>query len=185
MAEQKVGADALEGYEMLAKQASGTALVGVIKSVLKDPHIFVFGELLSLQSVQDLEKNPDTRPWLEVLRIFAYGTYKDYKTKRGELKLPDLPEPQIEKLKQLTLATHASNTKTLAYTSLIEELDLKDQRELEDLIIDTNYIGLLKGKLDQKKSVFEVESAIGRDIAPKDVSEMVDKLASWMTSAQE
>jgi len=153
--------------------------------VLKDPHIFVFGELLALQNVQELEKNPDTRPWLEVLRIFAYGTYKDYKTKREELKLPELPEPQIEKLKQLTLATHASNTKTLAYTSLIEELDLKDQRELEDLIIDTNYIGLIKGKLDQKKSTFEVEYAIGRDIGPKDVGEMVEKIASWMSASQE
>jgi len=131
------------------------------------------------------KKNPETRPWLELLKIFAYGTYKDYKTKRDELKLPELTEPQIEKLKQLTLATHASNTKTLAYTSLIEELDLKDQRELEDLIIDTNYIGLLKGKLDQKKSTFEVESAIGRDIGPKDVSEMVEKIQSWMSASQE
>jgi len=182
---EKSGADALEGWETVAKSASGPALVGVIKSVLKDPHIFVFGELLALQNVQELEKNPDTRPWLEVLRIFAYGTYKDYKTKREELKLPELPEPQIEKLKQLTLATHASNTKTLAYTSLIEELDLKDQRELEDLIIDTNYIGLIKGKLDQKKSTFEVEYAIGRDIGPKDVGEMVEKIASWMSASQE
>jgi len=169
----------------LAKGASGSGLVSVIKSVLKDPYIFVFGELLALPNVQELEKNSEHRPWLEVLRIFAYGTYKDYKTKRDELKLPELAPPQIEKLKQLTLVTHASNTKTLAYPSLMEELDLKDQRELEDLIIDTSYIGLLKGKLDQKKSVFEVESAIGRDIAPKDVGEMVDKIASWINASQD
>jgi len=30
-----------------------------------------------------------------------------------------------------------------------------------------------------------VESAIGRDIGPKDVSEMVEKIQSWMSASQE
>jgi hypothetical protein len=79
-------------------------------------------------------------------------------------------------------------------------------RELEDLLIDCVYlgtctthpstgaarfdrfthsyavmmrVGLIKGKLDQKKGAFEVQYAIGRDIGPTDVDFMMKKLNTW------
>eukprot|EP00456_Euglypha_rotunda_P089827 TRINITY_DN9340_c0_g1_i3.p1 TRINITY_DN9340_c0_g1~~TRINITY_DN9340_c0_g1_i3.p1 ORF type:complete len:221 (+),score=39.69 TRINITY_DN9340_c0_g1_i3:2-664(+) len=173
----------LEGYQVLLKTAKGSAAVSVIKEALKNPALFVFGELIDMPNVLELEKNPEHKPWLDVIRIFAYGTYQDYKAKSKDL--PALSAPQTEKLKQLTLVSLASKTKTLSYSTLIESLELKDVRELEDLIIDTVYIGLVKGKLDQKKQVFEVEFAIGRDIGPTDVAQMMATITAWSKAAEE
>jgi len=48
----------------------------------------------------------------------------------------------------ITLADLASKDKNLGYDFLMRTLDIKDLRELEDLIIDCIYNDLLKGKLD-------------------------------------
>lgn len=61
---------------------------------------------------------------------------------------------------------------------------MADLRALEDLIIDTVYQGLISGKIDQQHSVFEVQSAMGRDIGPDDVDEMIGKLSQWMDASQ-
>jgi len=180
---KNLGSDNLEGYEKLAEQAKGSQLVFLIQRVLKDPQIYVFGELVNSPNVVELEKTPAHKQWVDILRIFAYGTYKDYLAKKGDL--PALNPNQIEKLKQLSIASHAAKQKVLRYSMLMEELEVKDVRDLEDLIIDTIYIGLIKGKLDQKKQVFEVEFAIGRDIGPDDVNQMLNSIQSWFVSSQE
>jgi len=66
---------------------------------------------------------------------------------------------------------------------LLRELDLSVVRELEDLLIDCVYLGLIKGKLDQRKSAFEVSFAIGRDIGPSDVDFMIRKLNLWLDAS--
>lgn len=48
----------------------------------------------------------------------------------------------------ITITDMASKTKDLGYDTLMRTLDIKDLRELEDLIIDCIYNELLKGKLD-------------------------------------
>ena len=49
----------------------------------------------------------------------------------------------------ITIADMASKDKDIGYDTLMSTLDIKDLRELEDLIIDCIYNELLKGKLDQ------------------------------------
>lgn len=128
--------DALEGFQLLIKTSTGKQCVMVLKQVLKDSRIFVFGELLELQNIKDVSRNETTdhivknkkesfgfflislfavlllllyrfsfalilftflffsflilsvqlagtenAGWLELLRLFAYGSYKDYKGK--------------------------------------------------------------------------------------------------------
>ena len=51
----------------------------------------------------------------------------------------------------------------------MKELDIKNLRELEDLIIDCMYNDLLKGTLDQKNSELTVEFTYGRDSRAEDV----------------
>lgn len=69
----------------------------VISTALKTPSVFVFGELLAEPNVQEVPplQSPDPmrsllfvrlqlddgefKPWLDLLRVFAYGTYADYK----------------------------------------------------------------------------------------------------------
>lgn len=52
-------------------------------------------------------------------------------------------------------------------------------RELEDLIIDGIYLDLIRGKLDQKAQQFEVEYAIGRDLEPGMIEELLGALKDW------
>jgi COP9 signalosome complex subunit 7 len=174
---------ALEGFITLVQTNKGKACQMVIQQVLKDPKIYVFGELLSEPNVQELEKMADLKPWLDLLKIFAYGTYQDYKASSQKLKLPELKDQALTKLKLLTIVSFAAQRKILPYDLLQKELDIANVRDLEDLIIDCCYQGLIKGKLDQKKAAFEVASSIGRDIGPTDVDEMIKKLQNWLDTS--
>jgi len=171
---------ALEGFEALVKSSSGQAVVMVIQQVLKHPQIFVFGELLEAASVKDLA-NSQHKPYYDLLRLFASGTYQDYKARSD---LPKLTPPQLTKLKQLSVVEYAAKNKALSYEKLLSDLDLSNVRELEDIIIDCVYLGLIQGKLDQRKRVFEVQSVIGRDLGQGEVDDMIAQLNTWLSSSE-
>jgi len=177
------GTAALEGFEALVKSSSGSACVEVIKQVLKHQQIFVFGELLEAPNIKDLAsfQSGQFKPWLELLRVFAYGTYADYKAKPD---LPKLGPKELTKLRQLSIVEYAAKNQVLSYRSLMADLDIGNVRELEDLIIDCVYMGLIQGKLDQRKHAFEVQSVIGRDLGPTEVADMTQLLANWMTGSE-
>jgi len=177
----------LEGYVAMAstKDCSGSFLESYIDVVLKAKDIFTFGELLAVKNVQNMEKDTKYSPALHLLQIFAYGTYAEYKSKQKSLGLRDLKAEESFKLKQLSVVEAASKSKSLFYKALLSELDLKNVRELEDLIIECVYAGILQGKLDQRKGCFEVQSVIGRDIGPKDLDNMLDTLGGWVKNSEE
>lgn len=58
-------------------------------------------------------------------------------------------------------------------------MDIKDLRELEDMMIDCIYNELLKGKLDQKNHILQVEYTYGRDARVEDIGKMICKLEEW------
>jgi len=148
----------------------------VIEQVLQAPGVFVFGELLDMPNVKSLE-GTENKAHLELLRIFAYGTYPTYKEKAGAL--PPLTPQMSTKLRQLTIVSLAADHKVIPYTVLLQHLDIPNVRELEDLIIECIYQGVIKGKLDQKQKQLEVDFAIGRDIRPGQVVQMMEILAAW------
>jgi len=150
----------------------------IIKKVLGQQQIFVFGELLDAPGVKELANTPH-KSWLELLRLFAYGTYADYK---AQPDLPKLSTPQSTKLKLLSIVEYAARNKELSYGMLMRELDVNNVRELEDLIIDCVYQGLIQGKLDQRKQMFEVQSVMGRDLGPHDVDNMINTLGNWLNT---
>ena len=41
------------------------------------------------------------------------------------------------------------------------------------------YADVIQGKLDQKNQQLEVDYAIGRDIKPEDVGEIINVLSEW------
>lgn len=65
------------------------------------------------------------------------------------------------------------------YVFLLNELDIATVRELEDLIMDAMYDGLLTGKLDQRQQQLLVTKAIGRDVRPEQLDEMIETLGAW------
>lgn len=51
--------------------------------------------------------------------------------------------------------------------------------EWKDLIIESIYADVILGKLDQKNQLLEIDYAIGRDIRPEQVSEIINVLQDW------
>jgi len=138
----------------IKKTSAESALVLSIDQVISAPNVFVFGEYLNLENVQKLQGTPSQKH-LDLLKIFAYGTYGDYKANKD---LPPLKDPQIKKLKQLTIASLAVKSRVIPYSVLQKELDIAQVRDLEDLIIDSIYIGVIQGQLDQKKKKINLKS---------------------------
>jgi len=154
------------------------AVVPIIKQALSAPSVFVFGELLAMENVKQLQNaEEEHKRHFELLEIFAYGTFADYKAKQD--KLPQLSQPQNKKLKQLSIVSLASKHRVIPYEDLLKQLDIPNVRELEDLIIDCIYQGLLEGKLDQQKSQLEVDMAIGRDLRVDEYENLQSTLSNW------
>lgn len=174
----------LEQFLALANSSRGLAAVQLIKTVLSQPGVFHFGALLEHGNIAALE-GTEHEPWLQLLRVFAYGTYPEYEARRAKGEpLPDLGQQQARKLRQLSIVSEASGTKTLGYKALMDLLGVENVRELEDMIIDCIEAGLLFGRLDQKALVFEVDHASGRDIGPGDVGRMIGALTSWLGASE-
>ena len=68
----------LEQFLLLAKTAKGAAAAQLIHEATATPGLYVFGELLELESIQAL-KGTEYAPVLRLLEVFTYGTYADYK----------------------------------------------------------------------------------------------------------
>jgi len=176
LSEATGGQAALIGFVTLANQHKGAACAEIVKQALAHDKIYVFGELLGHENVQALESTH--KPLHDLLKIFAYGTYTDYKAQQDEL--PELSNLETTKLKQLSLVSLAANSSVLEYKQMMNELSLDTPRALEDLILKTVFAGLVEGQLDQQKGVFEVQFAMGRDIGPNDVDIMLAKLKDWL-----
>lgn len=166
----------LNQYLLLAKSAKGKACAAVISQALSAQSVYVFGELLEMPNVQQLEGTEDKKS-LDLLKIFAYGTYADYKANAANY--PPLSPAQAKKLKQLTIVTLSSHSKRIPYSVLQKELEIFELRELEDLIIDAIYHGIFQGTLDQRTQELEVEFAMGRDLKPDSIDTMISILQAW------
>lgn len=171
----------LEQYILLAKSTKGAAAVELIKQVLEVPGIYVFGELLEMPNIQELETTPNA-PYLRLLNIFAYGTFANYLENKATL--PSLTPAMIAKLRHLTIVSLAMKLKCIPYSTLLLELDLKNLRELEDLIIEVIYADVVRGKLDQKNNQLEVDYTIGRDIKPDDLNTVTSVLQEWCDTCE-
>ena len=112
------------------------------------------------------------------MKLFAFGTYDEFKANSS--KLPQLDDPQALKLKQLTIVSLAGDSKVIPYETLLAALDLKDTRTLEDVIIEGMYAGLFAGKLDQKTKQFHVTETAGRDCKPGELADMISVLKAWV-----
>lgn len=171
----------IEQYVLLSKSAKGAACLELIKQVLEAPGVHVFGELLAMPNIAELQQGPNAS-YFNTLHLFAYGTYRQYLEKQDQLM--QLNPVMRKKLQHLTIVSLAIKTKCIPYKELLRELDIKNVRDLEDLIIEAIYADIIHGKLDQKNKQLEVDYAIGRDIRKGDVSEIVGTLQEWCDSCE-
>ncbi|GFP90535.1 cop9 signalosome complex subunit 7 [Phtheirospermum japonicum] len=125
-----------EHIDYFVKQASnlkGSALSNVVVEATSHPSLFAFSEILSVPNVLELE-GTENSVLLDLLRIFAHGTWSEYKGVAS--CLPQLVPDQVLKLKQLTVLTLAETSKVFPYDTLMQELDVTNVRELEDFLIN-------------------------------------------------
>ncbi|KAM7476262.1 hypothetical protein LguiB_023505 [Lonicera macranthoides] len=174
-------AEQIEYFVELASNRKGSALTLVIVEATSHPSLFAFSEILSLPNILQLEGTPNSR-YLDLLRLFAHGTWNEYKRNAGHL--PQLMPNQVLKLKQLSVLTLAETNKVLPYDVLMQELDVTNVRELEDFLInECMYVGILRGKLDQLRTCFEVQFAAGRDLRPGQLGCMIHTLSDWLSTS--
>jgi len=183
MPEHTSPAAALEPFVLLANGAKGAAAISLINQVLEAPSVYVFGELLDHANIADLKTSHAEGPsHLRLLEIFAYGTYSDYINEQLNSSLPKLTDNMLKKIRLLSIASLATRSKLIKYSDLQKELRLDGIRELEDLIIEGTNCNVMRGKLDQKSSHFEVDWAMGRDIKKSDVAKIEETLKDWCES---
>ncbi|KAF0975911.1 hypothetical protein FDP41_005238 [Naegleria fowleri] len=173
---------AIEQFLLLGKSVKGKAAVNLIQQAINHPNTFVFSEMLDLKGIKELDGSEHQADF-NTLKLFAFGTYGDYKSNPSNY-FP-LSDKNSNKLKQLSIVTLASKNRLLKYEDLMKDLDISNVRELEDLLIDCMYQGLLEGKLDQKYKCMEVYETIGRDIKMEDIDQMISILKNWVVSGKE
>eukprot|EP01132_Coremiostelium_polycephalum_P011222 gene11222-13748_t len=173
---------ALKQFVILSKSGKGRACVAVVEQALNHPTIYVFGELLDMPNIQQLQQT-EFKQYYDLLYIFAYGTYNEYKNKKDSL--PALTPQMTTKLRQLTIVHLSATSKVIPYLVLQKELDISNVRELEDLIIDSIYQNIIRGKLDQKNKHLEIEFAIGRDVPPSYLNHMISVLDNWNKTSED
>ncbi|KAI8643905.1 hypothetical protein BD408DRAFT_414080 [Parasitella parasitica] len=170
----------LQPFLLLSKSVKGVANCKLITDALNAPGVYVFTELYESPNLVEASSLEQVAPYYKLLEIFLYGTFKDYQ--ENSLQLPALNEKQIRKLKLLSIATLSGTQQTLSYDLLQSYLDIPTVRELEDLIIDAFYQGILTGKLDQRQRQLQVMHSMGRDLRPQQLTETMNALASWASN---
>ncbi len=109
----------------------------------------------------------------------SYGTLSDYSSNRAIYGA--LSPLQERKLRQLSFVSLGARHKRISYGATLcahaccgpdvrradmlkEALQIFDVRELEDLLLDTFYAGLVIGKIDAFAETVCVDFTIGRDV---------------------
>uniref|UniRef100_H2YE37 PCI domain-containing protein n=1 Tax=Ciona savignyi TaxID=51511 RepID=H2YE37_CIOSA len=168
-------------FLLLAKSTRGAALKKLIEQVLEVGGVYVFGELLELECIQQLSHS-DYDKHFKLLQVFAYGTFQDYVNQASGL--PPLTALMKKKLQLLTVVSLSAKSKYVSYPLLLKELHMNNIRELEDLLISAIYANIIQGRLDQQNSRLEVDWAMGRDVRSEDMDCIINTLGTWCSSCE-
>ncbi|KAK1921998.1 hypothetical protein DB88DRAFT_496830 [Papiliotrema laurentii] len=171
----------LQPFLLLARSTKGAAAAKIILDVTAAPGVYVFSELLELPNIQELKDQPEHQNAYRLLELFAYGTLSDYDGSSGSF--PPLSPTHLTKLKHLTLVSLALGSRSLHYDKLLSTLDVQSIRALEDVIIDTIYAGLLKGKMHHHERVLHIDWVAGRDVREDDLARIHSGLENWCSTA--
>ncbi len=139
--------------------------------------------MLDVASVAALRTSdsPEDKRHHSLLLLFAYETFSTYRA--NVAVYGPLSPVQERKLRQLSIVSLSARHKKLTYADLMEELQIWEVRQLEDLLLDTIYQGLISGKLDSKNEFVTVHFAIGRDVRSEDLEEIQRILSNWQDRA--
>lgn len=72
-----------------------------------------------------------------------------------------------------------ADDQSIHYSKISEALEIDSIRDLEDLIIDVMYAGLLGGKMHHDEKILHVDWVTGRDVNPEDLPQLAQYLQNW------
>lgn len=170
-------------YHSTENRLSSTIVIDLVKRATSNKKIFGYAELYEplRARLPMLDLTPQAHRWVDILQIFTYGQWRNYKEFLSDSmddSLPELTAPQVHKLKQLTLLSLCAVADVVPYSTIKAALDL-DAEELEPLIIDTVYSGQLTAKLDTAAQAVEVTEVCGRDVDSARLAEICATLDEW------
>ncbi|KAJ2748546.1 COP9 signalosome complex subunit 7b, partial [Coemansia nantahalensis] len=172
----------MDAHLAVLNSAALADVPGVIDRVLDDDSVFHFGRLLQSSKVAELADSGQYASYGRLLQLFAFGVLGDYRANAEQF--PQLSAQQLGKLKYLTLVSLASEARVLGYDDLVRELECASEQEMEDLVIEAIYKGLVSAKLDQKRRVVEIDFVVGRDVRLEDLPSMHAHLDEWSSACQ-
>ncbi|KAK9247802.1 hypothetical protein V1506DRAFT_530710 [Lipomyces tetrasporus] len=173
-------------YALLSVVNSPSAAADLVTRATSSPDLFTFAYLLrSPALIQHLQAGVQTKKYVDLLRLFASGTWQDYTANQSSL--PALTEAQTTKLKQLSLISLASKSHTLPYSTLLSELSLPDVRALAALVVSCIYANLISATLDTREELVHVSAVTaGRDVVDKsDMSRLKGVIDTWASRCAE
>lgn len=176
------GVQMADGSQLLAQAAvlQGAALAAVLQRALNHPNFLAFAELFHLPSCQAL-RSTDQRNVVRLLEVASYGTYADFKNERASF--PSVQEQFVHKMRILTLSSQAAQLRKLSYDQVRADLDLASDADVEALITQAIYSGMVSGKLDQRSRTFDISSAAGRDARQgPELEGLLQRLHAWRAS---
>ena len=119
----------------------GETLNPILLRALSIPHLYFFGELLDIPRVRAHVAAAASRE-AHLFALFCSGTLADYRA--APARYGALEGPLLEKLKLLSLASLTACARTVPYAALRAALELGSDAEVEALVIQAQYAGLVE-----------------------------------------
>ncbi|KAJ3305094.1 hypothetical protein HDV03_002021 [Kappamyces sp. JEL0829] len=164
----------LEATILLAKGAKGNAAAQLIWDSFSSPQLYFYAPLFAMAGIRELESTHPAH--FKTLELFTSGTLAEYDAST----MCQLTDFAHQKLLLLSLLSLCWGKRLVPYSELMQALQLSSVRQLEDLIITAFDIGLLSGKLDQKRQAsLVVASCKARDVSLQQIPLLQKGLVEW------
>eukprot|EP01017_Pseudomicrothorax_dubius_P006897 TRINITY_DN1205_c0_g3_i1.p1 TRINITY_DN1205_c0_g3~~TRINITY_DN1205_c0_g3_i1.p1 ORF type:complete len:214 (-),score=69.68 TRINITY_DN1205_c0_g3_i1:433-1074(-) len=161
-----------------AESTSGVSLDSVIRDVTSHTEFYSFAEFLELSNIRDLKGQTTYK----ILEAFAYSDWKT--VKQDQQIFNALDTKQLRKLKQLTVLGICSRERTVPLSLLRQEIEAKDDEEVEEVLLECIQNGTISGKINQKERNFKVVKTVSRDANPEEISQLLPQLEEILSTTR-
>ena len=186
--------------EAAVSSKNASSIHAIVVKVLQDPDLFAGYDQIK-SAMGSSEGGMDAPGLRNTLDLFSYGTYQDYLQEKPSEKYLTLNEPQLAKLRQLTVLSLVESAcqqrqNSISYSSIQQALQMTAGDELSVKIRETELIlsqlvaaRVVVGKLSQKHQAFLIGAAASsvsplvrpRDVHPSQVVNMIAAVQSLQT----
>jgi len=162
-------------------------IVDIIKVALGIEDHFRFDELLDLEVIHGLEKDPKFGTIFELLNVFVSGDISSFdlfceKNKNFFNENKDLEKSKLEtKIRLLSLASLATKQNEASYALIAQQLKIKED-EVELWIVKAVGTELLVARMDQLNKTTSFGRSLQRTFGKNEWNKLSNDLKSWENS---